>query len=163
MDTVTAGVTQTWWSGGRPYKGWQRRVWSLCLYFWRNFSARSAASGMSGWLATALFTTCSEKHSSVWSTTSGFERLHLKDLVIRSYPVQGLFEAVQPVVAGLGVLRQVDRVGDVRGRVLQQGQINQLPLQTVHLQHVKLDTTNTRGYSHSNTASVSLVFTSYGT
>lgn len=43
-----------------PYKGWWRSVWSLCLYFWRNFSARSAASSASGWLATARFTTCSQ-------------------------------------------------------------------------------------------------------
>lgn len=50
-----------------PYKGWWRSVWSLCLYFWRNFSARSAASGMSGWLATALLTTCSEKTRTVIS------------------------------------------------------------------------------------------------
>lgn len=42
------------------YKGCWRSVWSLCLYFWRNFSARAAASGISGWLAIALLTTWKE-------------------------------------------------------------------------------------------------------
>lgn len=53
-----------------PYKGWCRSVCSLCLYFWRNFSARSAACGMSGWLATALLTTCSIK------TRTGMSHVH---------------------------------------------------------------------------------------
>ena len=65
---------------------------------------------------------------------------HLKHNLV-SYPVQGLLEAIQPVFTGQSVLCQVHGVGDVRGRVLQQGQVHQLPLQTVHLQHVKLDAT----------------------
>ena len=64
-----------------PYKGWWRSVWSLCLYFWRNFSARSAASGMSGWLATALLTTCSEKTSTVRAQAlSGGKNKHIKPI-----------------------------------------------------------------------------------
>lgn len=43
---------------GETHKGWWRSVWSLWRYFWLNFSALSMASCMSGWLATALFTTC---------------------------------------------------------------------------------------------------------
>lgn len=63
---------------------------------------------------------------------------HLKHILV-SYPIQGLLEAVQPVFTGQSVLCEVHSVGDVRGRVLQQGQVHQLPLQPVHLQHVKLD------------------------
>lgn len=68
---------------------------------------------------------------------------HIRKQKWPSYPVQGLLEAVEPVLAGQGVLCEVHGVGDVRGRVLQQRQIHQLPLQTVHLQHVELDKTET--------------------
>lgn len=59
-------------------------------------------------------------------------------LEVWSHPVEGLLEAVQPVFAGRGVLGEVHRVRDVGRRVLQQMEIHQLPLQTVHLQHVEL-------------------------
>lgn len=62
--------------------------------------------------------------------------------VFQPYPIQGLFEAVEPVLSGQSVLSEVHCVRDVGWRVLQQRQINQLPLQAVHLQHVKLDTAN---------------------
>lgn len=43
------------------HNGCWRNVCSLCLYFWRNFSALSMASGWSFWLATARFTTCTKR------------------------------------------------------------------------------------------------------
>ena len=56
------------------------------------------------------------------------------------YPIQRLLEAGEPVLSGVGVFGEVHCVGDVGGRILQQGQVDQLPLQPVHLQHVKLRT-----------------------
>lgn len=44
-------------SGWATHKGWCRSACSLLQYFWRNFSALSAASTEPGWLATARFTT----------------------------------------------------------------------------------------------------------
>lgn len=54
------------------------------------------------------------------------------------YPIQCLLEAVEPVLSGVRVLSEVHGVWDVGRRVLQQGQVDQLPLQPVHLQHVEL-------------------------
>lgn len=45
----------------RTHKGWCLSVCSLLQYFCRNFSALSAASMDSGWLATARFTTCQQQ------------------------------------------------------------------------------------------------------
>lgn len=47
----------TCWERLDTYNGWCRSVCSLFQYFWRNFSALSAASTEPGWLATARFTT----------------------------------------------------------------------------------------------------------
>lgn len=51
----------------RTHKGWCFSVCSLLQYFCRNFSALSAASMDSGWLATARFTTCQQQRGQISS------------------------------------------------------------------------------------------------
>lgn len=55
------------------------------------------------------------------------------------YPIKGILKAVKPVFTGEGVLSEVHCVRNVGGGVLQQRKIHQLPLQTIHFQHVKLN------------------------
>lgn len=59
-------------------------------------------------------------------------------LCLEPHPIQGLLKAGEPVLAGQSIVGEVHCVRHIGGRVQKEGQVDQGPLQPVHLQQVKL-------------------------
>lgn len=58
--------------------------------------------------------------------------------IVEPHPIQGLLKAHEPVLTGQSIIGEVYRVRHIGGRVQEEGQVDQGPLQPVHFQQVKL-------------------------